>query len=93
MIYKIQITEKAENDVEKIYNFIKTEYQTEETAKNTIKMIIDAIETLSTFPLRCPAFRLDNRYRVLFSGSYNIIFEIENDTVKIVSVLPSIIIH
>lgn len=93
MIYKIQITEKAEKDIEKIYNFIKTEYQTEETAKSTIKMIIAAIETLSTFPLRCPPFRLDNRYRVLFSGSYNIIFEIENDTVKIISVLPSIIIH
>ena len=93
MIYNIRITEKAEKDIEAIYKYIKVEYEAEETAKNIVKSILDSIETLSTFPLRCSPFRLDNRYRVLFSGSYNIIFEIDTDTVNIVSVLPSIIIH
>ena len=93
MIYNIRITEKAENDIESIYKYISEEFQAEEIAKNTIKNIIECIETLSSFPLRCPAFRLDHRYRVLFAGSYNIIFEIDMDTVNIVGVLPSIIIH
>ena len=88
-----RITEKAEKDIDAIHEYISVEFQEKEIAKNTVKSIIADIATLTTFPLRCPAFRLDSRYRVLFSGSYNIIFEVESDKVNIVSVLPSIIIH
>lgn len=93
MTYNVRITEKAEKDIEAIYRYITVEFQAEETARNTVENLIENIQSLSTFPLRCSPFRLDNRYRVLFSGSYNIIFEIDTDTVNIVSVLPSIIIH
>ena len=93
MNYNIRITEKAEKDIDTIYTFISTEYKEPDTAKNTINKIIAAIESLSLFPLRCPSFRLDDRYRVLFAGSYNIIFEIDTDTINIMGVLPSVIIH
>lgn len=93
MIYNIRITEKAEKDIKTIYKYIETEYQTQETATNTVKMILDGIESLETFPFRCPPFRLDDRYRVLFTGSYNVIFEVDGETVTITSVIPSILIH
>lgn len=93
MTYNIRITEKAEKDIESIYNYISKEYKEPDIAKNTIKSIIDCIESLSLFPFRCPPFRLDDRYRVLFAGSYNIIFEIDTDIINIMGVLPSVIIH
>lgn len=92
MNYEIRITEKAENDIEQIYNYICTEYQSEDTAKNIISGILNGIESLNTFPFRCSLFRLNERYRVLHYKSYNIIYEVLENKVIINSVLPSTMI-
>jgi len=93
MIYEIRFTEKAENDIEQIYSYISTEYQSENTAKSIVSGILNSIETLNTFPFRCSPFRLNERYRVLFYKSYNIVYEVSESKVIVNSVIPSVLIN
>lgn len=89
---QVRLTLKAEQDLDKIYDYILTEYQSAETASNIINGILDSIKTLESFPHRCSEYRLNENYRVLFYKSYNIIFEID-DVVRVHSVLPSVMIN
>lgn len=95
MVYKIIYTEEAEKDLDAIYQFLHTAYKSEETAKNTIKMIVTAIDKLDTFPDGRSSYRLDPRYKAIYPGSYQVIFDIdeERQTVTIVRILPSIYVH
>lgn len=95
MVYKIRYTEKAANDLDTIYDFIRTAYKSEETAANIIKTILTAIDKLDTFPDGRPEYRLDSRYKVIYPGNYQVIFETdnENEIVSIIRILPSIYVH
>lgn len=95
MIYKIIYTEEAEKDMDAIYDFLRTAYKSEETAKNTLKVIVTAIDKLDTFPDGRPGYRLDPRYKAIYPGSYQVIFDIDEErhTVTIVRILPSIYVH
>lgn len=93
MVYEIRYTEEAEKDLDAIYNFLSTEYQSKETAIKIIREISATIERLDTFPAARAEFKMDRRYREQYAGSYRIVFEITGNTVMIVRILPSIFIH
>lgn len=95
MVYKIIYTKEAEEDLDAIYQFLHTVYKSEETAKNTVGMILGAIDKSDTFPAGRSGYRLDPRYKAIYPGSYQVIFDIneERQIVTIVRILPSIYVH
>ncbi len=48
--YKVEITSFAENSVRSIAAYIRNELKAPQAARNTVRMIFDAINKLDTFP-------------------------------------------
>lgn len=90
--YQVNITPKAKDDMEDIYNYIAYSLLAPQAAMNQYNNIADAILSLSTMPERCPlmqsklAFNLN--LRCLLVGNYSVLFRV-NDQVTIVGILYS----
>jgi plasmid stabilization system protein ParE len=77
LAYEVKTSEKAEEDVRQIYRLIRADSAT--AADHWFLGIYDRIESLRTFPLRCPLApessdqpevirqQLFGRYRILFA--------------------------
>lgn len=87
MSYRVEITEKAERTARAIVRWIG-DYSPEK-ATDWYLDFLEAAESLSTFPARCPVIPESEGlavFRHLIFGKYRIIFRIEDETVYIVHV-------
>lgn len=89
MEYKIEVTEEAYEDIERIYNYIYKILLNPTAAKRTVASIFNGIDKLMTFPERGGKLfiHLPISYRFVLSGNYQIIYRIDNDTVWITRVM------
>jgi len=87
--FRVEITATAQNDIQEIFQYIAADSQT--AATNLIKEIERQIDSLETFPLRCPmipeSFELGVEYRHIIYGHYRTIFKVENSRVIIMRVI------
>lgn len=88
MIFKVQITAQAEAELNEAYEWIAS--QSLEQAVIWFNGLVEAADTLSTFPERCPlapeSTELDLEIRQLLYGKYRLMFIIRDDTVYLLHV-------
>ena len=91
--YKIQITDTALSDMEEIYNYIAEQLQAPEAAMRQYNRIVDAIETLDTFPERVKLMETEEELvlglRQLPVDNYSVFFHITEERAIIRNVLYS----
>lgn len=90
---KIQITDKALSDMEKIYNYIAEHLKAPEAAMEQYNRIADAIETLDTFPERVKLIETEEELalglRQMPVDNFSVFFHIREERVIITNVLYS----
>jgi len=100
MRYKIIVTEDYEVDLDNLYHIICEEYKSPITAKKYLEGLIDTVEKLCVVAGALPYCR--NSYVVekygLFVKRINykkmaVLFEIDNDIVFILRILPQSVIY
>lgn len=89
MEYNLKILPRAKSDLNNIFDFILKGALEESIAQSVIDDILNAIETLKTFPKRWPDFQGYPGYRQMLIGKYKVIYKIEDDLVQIVRVKHS----
>lgn len=87
--YKINLTRKAQNDIEHIFFYIASDNLN--TAKRFVRKLEEKIYSLDTFPDRCPYIPenifFGTNYRHLIYKKYRAIYRIDNNTVYILRVV------
>ncbi len=87
--FRVSITRTAENDIEQAWSFIAQD--SPEAADKFIGRLEEQIETLETFPNRCPLIpeneNLGTRYRHMVFGDYRTVFRVARRTVYVLRVI------
>ena len=87
--YRVRITRAAESDIEEAWSFIAQDSPID--AEKFIGRLEEQIETLETFPNRCPFIPeneiLGTRYRHLVYGNYRTVFRVIGKTVYVIRVV------
>lgn len=87
--FRVEITAAAQSDIQEIFQYIAAGNQT--AAINLIQEIERQIDSLETFPLRCPvipeSFELGVEYRHIMYGHYRTVFKIDRSRVIIMRVI------
>ena len=87
--FRVRITRTAERDLEEAWNYIA--HDSSEEAEQFIRRLEEQIETLETFPERCPLIPeneiLGTHYRHLVYGNYRSVFRIVRNTVYVLRVI------
>lgn len=88
-LFRVEITPTAERDVTEIWDYIAQD--SPGNAESFIRHLTGQIETLETFPERCPLIAenriLGTSYRHLIYGHYRTIFRISGEMVIILRIL------
>ena len=88
--YVIKLTNRARKDLEGIFRYVTEALQEPGTAQNLIDTLEGEIKTLGTMPNRCPERRrgiyANRGYRQLLVKNYTVIFRVEEDMVRIVTI-------
>ncbi len=88
--YTVYISPQAYRDIDLIYEYIREEFSSENTAINMIDLIEQAIISLEEIPQRGAERKVGQYayqgYRQLFVKNYTIIYRIDEDT-KAVAVI------
>ena len=91
--YKVQITDKALNDMEEIYTYIAEKLQAPENAMGQYNRIAKAIEELNVFPERVSVMESEPEHsmglRQLPVENFSAFYVIEEDKVIVTRVLYS----
>lgn len=91
--YKVQITDKALNDMEEIYTYIAEKLQAPENAMGQYNRIAKAIEELNVFPERVSVMESEPEHsmglRQLPVDNFSAFYVIEEDKVIVTRVLYS----
>jgi toxin ParE1/3/4 len=87
--FRVRITRAAERDIEETWNFIA--HDSSEEADKFVRRLEEQIETLETFPERCPLIPeneiLGTHYRHLLYGNYRSVFRIARKIVYVLRVI------
>lgn len=87
--FRVRITRAAERDIEETWNFIA--HDSPEEADKFVRRLEEQIETLETFPEKCPLLPeneiLETHYRHLLYGNYRSVFRIARKTVYVLRVI------
>ena len=94
MSYKVVITPKAKGQITDIFDYITCELHSPGAAKKLFDRMMQAIQSLDTFPKRFAALDLEEAYpeeiRRVMVKNYSIFYTIqEEETVVVLSVLYS----
>ena len=88
MRYSVEITEPAQLNIQEAYDWLHAESAT--AAVEWIDGLLETIEKLGTFPLRCPLApeSVDHREKIreTFFGSYRILFVVRKGAVYVLHV-------
>ena len=91
--YKVQMTNKALSDMEKIYYYILNVLKSPETAMNQYKRIAEVIKSLNVFPERVKIMNTEIEkvmgLRQIRIDNYSIFFVVEDDKVIVTRVIYS----
>lgn len=92
MIYTVVVESSARKDIDQAYRWIVKNIS-KQTASLWYLDIYGAMESLKTFPARC-ALAPENQFfkeeiRQLISGTYRILFEVDDDQVRVLHVRHS----
>lgn len=89
--FRVEITAVAQSDIQEIFQYIAADNQT--AAINLIHEIERQIDSLETFPLRCPvipeSLELGVEYRHIIYGHYRTVFKVDHSRVIIMRVIHS----
>lgn len=91
--YDVRITDKALQDMQRIYEYIATVFKEPDIAMKQYDRIANAIESLNIFPERCKLFNSQPEcnlgMRQILIDNYSAIYVIDNDSVIVLRVLHS----
>lgn len=91
--YKVQITDKALEDMEEIYHYIAIQLQAPENAIGQYNRIAQAIEELNIFPEKVRFMESEKErtmgVRQLMVNNNSVFYTIENERVIVIRVLYS----
>ena len=91
--YKVQITDKALNDMEEIYTYIAEKLQAPENAMGQYNRIAKAIEELNVFPERVSVMESEPEHsmglRQLPVDNFSAFYVIDEDKIIVTRVLYS----
>lgn len=91
--YKIEITDEALSDMEKIYNYIALELLSPENAINQYNRIADKIMSLKLLPERINIIGLQSEYlkdmRRMTIDNYSVFYVIKGNSVIVTDILYS----
>lgn len=91
MIYRIEVSNEARNDLRQIREYISVDLDSEKSASKIVGSIIKRIGSLKDMPeigaSLSARVSIKTDYRYLVCGNYNVFYRIEVDTVKIVRIL------
>ena len=91
--YKVQITDKALEDMEEIYHYIAIQLQAPENAIGQYNRIAQAIEELNIFPEKVRLMESEKErtmgVRQLVVDNNSVFYTIENERVIVIRVLYS----
>lgn len=89
MSYQVRVTAAAQRDMEDIWRYIAQDHP--HKAEQFTNKLEQHIQTLETFPERCPIIPennfLETNYRHLLHKNYRIIFAVRKKVVYIVRVI------
>lgn len=92
-VYKVQMTNKALSDMEKIYYYILNAFKSPETAMHQYKRIAEVIKSLNVFPERVKIMNTGVEktigLRQVRIDNYSIFFVVEDDRVIVTRVIYS----
>ncbi len=90
MLFNVFVTEQAESDLRKIYNYIRVDLSSPLAADNLLKLLEDGISKLSEMPNRCRIYEYEPWHskcmRVLTVKNY-LVFYFVNEEQKSVNVV------
>lgn len=91
MIYRIEVSNEARNDLRQIREYISVDLDSEKSASKIVGGIVKRIGSLKDMPeigaSLSSRVSIKTDYRYLVCGNYNVFYRIEADTVKIVRIL------
>ncbi len=91
MRYSVELTEPAQQNIQEAYDWIDAESHA--AANGWIDGLLGTIESLTTFPLRCPlapeSADHPEEIRQIFYGSYRILFVVRTPKVYVLHVRHS----
>lgn len=84
--YKIVFTEKAKNELERIYEYISKEFKANRVAENLVMKMKNTIMRLERFPLSCESVRDigSNQYRKLLVDNYIVFYIVNNENKSVI---------
>lgn len=86
--FNINITSKAQNDLEEIWRYIAEDNLLQ--AEKFVTLLEEKINSLEVFPERCPQINhplLNRNYRQLIYENYRTVFRIEKNQVYILRII------
>ena len=90
--FKVSFSEKAESDLDRIYNFIAIEYNNLNAAVKLLKRLTKVIDDLSFMADSYHHFQeepfLSEGVRYFSEGKYSIFYKIIDDTAYIIRIIP-----
>lgn len=95
MSYRVVITDKAKKRISEIFDYFVYELYSPIGAKRQVDRILDAAESLDTFPNRFAVLLIDNEHlrgiRRMLVGPYSVFYRVQEDEklVLVLSVLSS----
>lgn len=91
MIYKVQLTEEAKQDLRGIYEYIAFTLFEPETAKNIKNKIVDGLNSLSEMPGRYPIYQEEpwksRGLRRINIGNYGGFYLVVENTVQVIRIV------
>jgi len=91
MIYKVQLTEQAKQDLRGIYEYIAFTLQEPRHARNLKQRIVDKLKSLDEMPLRYPLYQEEPwksmGLRRVGIGNYCGFYFVTEKTVKVIRIM------
>nr|WP_248628483.1 type II toxin-antitoxin system RelE/ParE family toxin [Enterococcus cecorum] len=93
MIYQVNVSKRAENDLRNIYSYISVQLCAPTAARKQLNQLLDAIGSLEYFPERYKKYDEEpwksRGLRTLAINNYQILYTVNlsNDTVNILAII------
>jgi len=91
MIYDVQLTDEAEDDLRDVYEYFAFKRREPKLARKIYKLIINKLNSLNEMPLRYPVCQEEpwksRNVRQVFAGSYCAFYFVTENIVKVFRIM------
>lgn len=83
MTHSVVYARRAQSDLDQIYTAVAHESREPEIARQLMERMLDACDSLASFPERFPIYAHAPRWRMMPNGNYLVFYRIGDDAVFI----------